>query len=169
MSTESLLERLLNSYKRYYNVKIDDVSPPFIAEAEFHSHNEQYFLVKAAKIADIDSNEYVFFADTRSLSIEQLEQLSSKAWDEGLSRINPCSGHKSSDVILIILADNIEENVQKQINKTKFYKSYLFSFHGWSHFRLVVADLSTKKTFSNTQGRDIQKTLQKLLENKDGS
>ena len=57
-----MLEQLLKSFNGYYTVKRDGVAAPFVAEAEFHSHTEQYLLVKAAHVADIDSNEYIFFA-----------------------------------------------------------------------------------------------------------
>ena len=60
-NSESILQKLLHSFERYYNVREECVVAPFSAEAEFHSHSEQYFLVKSAHVADIDSNEYVFF------------------------------------------------------------------------------------------------------------
>ena len=53
------LERVLRSYQTYYNIKTEAVEPPFAAEAIFGSHNEQYFLIKKAKVADIDTNETV--------------------------------------------------------------------------------------------------------------
>ena len=56
------LERVLRSYQTYYNIKTEAVEPPFAAEAIFGSHNEQYFLIKKAKVADIDTNETVYFA-----------------------------------------------------------------------------------------------------------
>lgn len=55
------LERVLRSYQTYYNIKTEAVEPPFAAEAIFGSHNEQYFLIKKAKVADIDTNETVYF------------------------------------------------------------------------------------------------------------
>lgn len=54
------LERILRSYQTYYNIKTEAVEPPFAAEAIFGSHNEQYFLIKKAKVADIDTNETVY-------------------------------------------------------------------------------------------------------------
>lgn len=66
------LERVLRSYQTYYNIKTEAVEPPFAAEAIFGSHNEQYFLIKKAKVADIDTNETVYFATEESLSKERL-------------------------------------------------------------------------------------------------
>ena len=69
------LERVLRSYQTYYNIKTEAVEPPFAAEAIFGSHNEQYFLIKKAKVADIDTNETVYFATEESLSKERLLEL----------------------------------------------------------------------------------------------
>ena len=66
MELSQAIEKILPSFEQYYTVK-KDTDPPFCAEAEFRSHNEQYFLVRSAHIADIDSNEYVFFAAVKSL------------------------------------------------------------------------------------------------------
>ena len=67
------LERVLRFYQTYYNIKTEAVEPPFAAEAIFGSHNEQYFLFKKAKVADIDTNETVYFA-TRAALIQSSEQ-----------------------------------------------------------------------------------------------
>ena len=71
------LERVLRSYQTYYNIKTEAVEPPFAAEAIFGSHNEQYFLIKKAKVADIDTNETVYFATEESLSKDRLLELDS--------------------------------------------------------------------------------------------
>ena len=61
MNSSEALEKLLHSYERYYDISTENIAAPFVAEAVFKSHNEQYFLVKEAKLSDIDSNEFVFF------------------------------------------------------------------------------------------------------------
>ena len=72
MNNKISYEKILECFKRYYNVSTENIAQPFIARAEFKSHNEQYFLVKAAKVADIDSNESVFFYDADSAHNEAL-------------------------------------------------------------------------------------------------
>ena len=111
MEKNGVLETVLHSFERYYNVKAGepgtDASGPFAAEAEFHSHSEQYFLTRAAHIADIDSHEYVFFAEEDNLTSDRLAELESEAWKEGLARVQPGPGHRNSDVALIIITDTI--------------------------------------------------------------
>jgi len=162
MTKEEKLESVLKSYTRFYNIKREDVTPPFAAEAEFISHNEQYFLIKSAKIADIDSNEFVFFASEDTLTAEKLLELDVTAWETGLSRVNPGPGHRNSDVTLIVIADSISEDAFELIKKLKHSKSYKFTFHGWSNYKLIAIDLSTNRLTSNRLGR----TLKKIINNK---
>ena len=165
------LNQILPAFRQYYTIKETDVTPPFCAEAEFRSHNEQYFLVRSAHIADIDSNEFVFFANSDELSEDKLNELVNAAWQAGLARVHPHEGHRNSDVSLLIFTKSISPETALKIKKTKLYKSYKFSLHGWSHFKLAVCDLdSTDKNgafevFSNRQGKDFAKLIKKNLKN----
>lgn len=163
MNRNEALEKILNSFTRYYNVKTSDVEQPFCAEAEFHAHGEQYILVKSAHISDIDSNEYVFFASEDSLDEERLSELDKTAWERGLSRIKPYYGHRNSDVTLFILADRVSDGVAKIAKKIRHYKSYHFSIYGWSHYKLAICDCSTEKCTFNRMGKDLRKIVSKLF------
>lgn len=161
VNLDEALEKVLHSFERYYSIRKENVTPPFCAEADFISHNEQYVLVKAAKIADIDSNEYVYIAKTQNLNMELFLEYDRTAWETGLSKVHPYSGHRNSDVTLVIIADNIDDNVKTVIKKTKHSKSYKFSFWGWSNFKLVTIELSSGKIFSNRMGGDLKKLFSK--------
>lgn len=159
METDSLLKKLLTSFERYYTIQTENVTSPFNAQAEFKAHGEQYVLLKIAKIAEMDSRDYAYFKLEENLTVEKLQEYSLKAWDAGIAKVVPYSGHRNSDITLVILADKIDEDAVKQIKKTKFYKSYKFSFWGWSHFRLVVKELSSNKVYFNRFGSDLKKVL----------
>ena len=128
------LERVLRSYQTYYNIKTEAVEPPFAAEAIFGSHNEQYFLIKKAKVADIDTN------------------------------VQPSSNHRNSDVVLIILTGHAEEDALTQVKKCKHYQSYLWGFHGWSNYRLIVAELSSGRIVHNRHGQILKKLVKKAIQ-----
>lgn len=151
------LQKILKSYQRYYNVITENVPAPFTAYGEFLSHSEQYFLVKEAKITEINSNEYVYFYTTDSITLEKIQELSQFAWNNGLEKVKPDFFHRNSDITLIIISDNIAEDVLKQCKKIKFSKSYAFSLKGWSNFRLAVYCTKTNRTSSNRLGRDLRK------------
>lgn len=163
MDRQEALEKVLLSFKRYYNINRDNPMPPFAAEADFSLHDEQYFLVKAARIGEADSKEFVYFATPEHLDAKLLQELDSKAWDSGMEKVQPHSSHKNSDVILIILADHIDEETKGLIPGMKHYKSYKFGFHGLSHYRLVATELSTGKSVCNRHGRDLKKLVSNIL------
>ena len=165
METSQALEKILPAFEQYYTVNKESNSP-FSAQADFRSHNEQYFLVRSAHIADIDSNEFVYFATSQSFTKEELEDFSKQAWERGLSKVKPYNGHRNSDITLIIFADKLAEDKNqliKQIKKTKLYKSYKFSFHGWSNFKLAVVDLETQDIYFNRFGKDYRKLIEKNI------
>ena len=161
MTTNETLERLLRSYVRYYDIHREDVTEGFAAEAHFHSHDEQYFLVKTAKLAEADSHEYVYFALTETLTAEVLESLVDKAWAAGMSHVQATSSHHSSDVALILLADAIDPDAVRPIKKARRFASYKFGLHGFSHLRVIAFEPTSKKIVYNRMGD----TLKKLFRN----
>lgn len=161
MTKESCLENVLLSYKKYYDVSRNPCGN-FCATAEFHSHEEQYFLTRSARIAEVDSNEYVYFSVEEKLSLQKLKELSNAAWADGLSKVKPFYGHKNSDISLIAIAGSVEKDAAKEARKIKFHKSYKFSFFGWSNFSLIVYDVSAGKTWFNWHGRNLRSIFSKM-------
>ena len=76
-------------------------------------------------MADIDTNETVYFATEESLSKDRLLELDSIAWERGTANVQPSSNHRNSDVVLIILTGHAEEDALTQVKKCKHYQSYL--------------------------------------------
>lgn len=161
MTTHETLEYLLRSYTRYYDIHREDVTEGFAAEAHFHSHDEQYFLVKSAKLAEADSHEYVFFALVDTLTPELVQTLSDKAWSVGTGRVQATSSHHSSDVALIVLTDTIAPEAVRPIKKARRFASYKYGLNGFSHFRLIAFEPASKKIVHNRMGD----TLKKLFRN----
>lgn len=162
MTVEETLRMLLKSYRRYYNIKTEDVAEPFAAEAAFHTHDEQYFLVKAARLAEADAHEYVFFATAEDIGLPEVQSLDEAAWSEGLSRVVPHANHRSSDIVLIVLAEHISEDAACYIKKAKRYKSYRHTLQGWSNYSVVALETSTGDFFSNRRGRNLKKLFSNI-------
>ena len=162
MSPAQALDALLKSYQRYYNLTTEDVQPPFAAEAAFHSHDEQYFLLKSARLAEAEAHEYVFFAVGESLSLADVQRLDAAAWERGLSRAKPGPSHRSTDVVLVILAEHIAPDAMRYMQTLKRYQSYRFTLHGWSHYQAIALETSTGTLSSNRRGRDLQKLFRNI-------
>ena len=162
MTAREALPSLLKAFYAYYNVTEENVTPPFAAEAEFHSHDEQFFLVKQAKLSESESKEYAFFAVTEHLTLEDLKVMDETAWTTGMSRVFPHDGHRNSDVALIILADKIDEDAAKYLKKLRRYQSYRYTLHGWSHYYVIAQEMSTGKAVFNRMGRQRKKILRNI-------
>ena len=162
MTPDEALELLLRSYTQYYDVVREGIEPPFAAEARFHSHDEQYFLVKSARISEAESNEYVFFAVERQLDGARTAALDEAAWTRGLTRVRPHKDHRNSDVALIILAEHMTADGEAAVRKLKHSKSYRFGLHGWSNFRAIALETSTGRLAWNRMGRSLRKLLRNI-------
>ena len=152
-----VLEKVIGSYEQYYDINRDTPAEPFVAEAVFKSHGEEYFLIRAAKITEMDSSETAFFADVEELDEEGYVDMLDKVWDETLSRAEVKPNHRNSDGILIITADRIDDAAKKRIKKTRRYKSYRFSFWGWSEVRVIAYEHDSGKVVCNRQGDMLKK------------
>ncbi|MCD7842914.1 MAG: hypothetical protein LUG56_10645 [Lachnospiraceae bacterium] len=156
-------EKLVSRFEAYYDVHREDVTPPFDAEAEFHSHDAQFFLVRSATISEAESHEYVYFAKRDVLDEDALRAMDEKAWEEGLAHVTPHKDHRNSDVSLIILANEITEGAAALVPKLRHYKSYQFSLQGWSQYRLIAVESSTGRIVFNRQGKDLKKLISDIF------
>lgn len=159
MERNEVFEKVIKAFQGYYNVKTEDVKEPFMAEAEFHSHDVNYFLSKSAKLFECDSNEYVYFASLDQLDLSHLQKMDEIAWNDGLSKVNLEGSHKATDVTMIVIADHIASDCISAIKKMKHYKSYMFTLKGWSNYRLIALEVSTGKVTHNRQGESLKKLL----------
>ena len=153
------LDHLLETYRRYYNINRENPPVPFAAEAVFRTHDEQYFLFKAAKMTDYDSSEYIYFALEESLTAKRLRELDEIAWREGISHARPGSQHRSTDVGLCILTMHADPEVKAAAVKLKHIKSYRFGLHGYSQYRLAVYDLTGNTIMRNRMGETLEKAI----------
>lgn len=163
MDSKEYQAKLLPLFERYYNVTREGVEAPFDAMAEFKAHNEQYVLVKAAHIADIDSNEFVYFVSCDVLNNEMLTEYDRCAWEMGLSKVKPYYGHRNSDVTLIVTCNALDKDIGRSVRKFRHSATYKMGIHGWSNYRLAVIECSKGKALFNHQGRSLKKLINSIM------
>lgn len=163
MTAKEAFDKLLPSFKDYYNINTENVLSPFVAEAEFVSHQEQYFLVKSAKLSDIDSKDHVYFAVESELTLGKASEMCLAAWDDGLKNVQPYYGHRNSDVTVFILCENTDIKTIKKCRKFNFSKSYKMMLYGWSHFKLVILNTDTNKLYYNRYGGEYHPLMKKFV------
>ncbi len=163
MSINEILEKLYSSFQVYYNIKQENIDPPFAAMAEFHTHDEQYFLVKRAVISEAESCEYVYFAVEECLDSEKLLCLDEAAWSSGMKKVKPHKNHRNTDITLIIVAKEITEDAFTKASKLRHYQSYHLGFQGWSNYRLVAIEQSSGRAAYNRMGKSLKKLVGNIL------
>lgn len=163
MNTDLLFEGLINAYKGYYNIKREDVTVPFDAEGYLSNEAEQYFLVKAAKVAFVNSYEYVYFKKCTRLTLGELEGFDRIAWETGVSKVAPNIDHKNTDIALIVVADVVTQDLRENIETFKHSKNYRLGLHGFSNYRLVVIEAPSKTILTNRRGRDLREFVTTVM------
>lgn len=155
------LEQLLPSYQRYYDVS-NEPKGAFAATALFYTHGEQYFLVRAAKMWEMESNEYVYFLPTDSLTQTQLTARIEEAWKDAMEHVHPGPNHRNSDVTVVVLVPQLDAAVRKALKRTHRSVSYRHGMHGWSNLRLGAIELSDGRISTNRHGADLKKLLRNI-------
>lgn len=170
LDKKDVYDRFIRSYSVYYDVitkddpqSMEEFDPCFEAMARFDSKSEQYFLVKAAKVADIHTSEYVYFALCDQLTTDKIILLDKKAWESGISHAHPGPDHKNTDAVLIVIADSVDEQAQEFIYKSKHSKNYRFALHGYSNYRLVAVGLNEGSVYFNKQARILKELVVNIL------
>lgn len=163
MDRHDVLEKVVASFHRYYDVNTTDPPAPFHVEAVYRGKDMQYVLIKKAKVFETENYEYVYFYKAEYLDQATFSMLEEAAWNDGMRRVQPHENHRSSDVTLVIIADSMDPEMDLVIKKSKRQQSYKYGFHGYSAFRLVVCDLSRGTVLSNRRGSDLKKTVGNIL------
>lgn len=153
MTGEDCMERVILSYKRYYDVSRTE-SDLFYARALFSAKLEQYFITRRARLSESDSKEHVFFALAPALSDQALSLLCARAWEETLNSTKPFFGHRNTDCSLIIITDTVTPEIKRLAKRTRFYKSYAAGLCGWSAFSLAVFGVRDGSVAYNGRGKD---------------
>lgn len=154
-----VLEKLLKVFEGYYDINRETPHAPFLAEADFRMHDEQYFLIRSARLSETDTRELLFFTVVDKLTPEYFEQLSAAAWETGLNCADIRENHRLTDIGLIILAKGVPEETCRMIRKTRRTKSHLFGMRGYSRFRVLAVDLSDKRFIRNSMGDTLEKAV----------
>lgn len=162
MTAAEALEKVLPLFQAYYDIKRDDVTAPFDAEASFSSHDERYFLVKSAKMSEEDAYEHAFFAALDKLTLAKAKELEETAWNEGIRRARPGPHHRCTDVTLVLLADEIDADAQAFLKKLHRTKNYGFLLYGYSNYHAIAIETSTGRMTCNRLGQHLRKLFSNI-------
>ncbi len=157
------LEKLLDAYSHQYDIarNVEAEGTVFPAAATYYLRDENYLLSKQHVLSAVEQHEYLYFYLTDHLTAQDLQTQVELSKQAGLKRVKPHKDHMFSNVGLVILANTIDPEAQKQIKKTRFRKNYKLTLHGWTEYQLAAMEISTNRFFSNPAGKGAKQTLER--------
>lgn len=164
MTRLDAIDKLCESYSAYFDIeRFEDNDNDLAATCFLHVHSEKYVLVKAAKLWEADSNEYVYIFSVPHLTKDIFTRCRDFAHKEGMTHIEPKAGHMCSYITALFICDTCEADAVRALKKTRIYKSFRLSYYGWMDYHTGVIELSTGMTAANGSGRSAAQLLQKTL------
>jgi len=157
------LNTLLEAYSHHYSNIERDVETEYgsyAATADFFMRDENYAFFKKAVISAFEQYEYAYFYLADHLDKQQAKDLLDRTLKVGMTRVKPHKEHKSSYVTLVILANTIDPEAKKLIQKTRFQKDFRLSLHGWMEYHIAAMECSTQSFLSNPGGKGAKKNLE---------
>jgi len=162
------LDKLLDAYSHHYDISRDVMTAEgkYPATADFFMRDENYAFIKKAVISAYEQYDYTYFYVAEHLDFAQARRILDQTLKVGLERVRPHKEHKSSYVTLVILADTIDPEAKKLIQKTRFQKDYRLSLHGWMEYHIAAMECSTHSFLSNPGGKGARKNLEQNFSSK---
>ena len=166
---QEYLDQLLEAYSHHYNVERDVTveGGSYPAAATFFLRDENYFFSKKKVISAVEQFDYTYFYLTEHLDAAAAQAQLDLALKTGMSRVRPHKEHKSSYVTLVILANTIDPEAKKLIQKTRFTKNFRLALHGWMEYHIAAMETSTNSFLSNPAGKGVRKTLERNFGSRD--
>lgn len=83
---EAVIERLLKSYRTYYDIHMLDDETPITARCDFFEHSEKYVLSRKAELWSADNEEFLYLVDIPHLTLELYEKWRAYIQEDGMQQ-----------------------------------------------------------------------------------
>ena len=192
LTRQEACSKLLRLYKSYYNIHrfdggesavreggshkgrtdeevmsiISEESYPLIARCDFFEHSQKYVISQKAELWSADREEFLYLFSMPELSMELFKKCRDYVYSDGMERLNVRPGHMYTYLTAVFLCDSCDADVIKAIKKTRIYKSFHFSLHGWMDYHNVVAVFDDSIIDSNFSGKSSAKFMKKIFYHK---
>ncbi|MEG1593096.1 MAG: hypothetical protein RR350_01715 [Oscillibacter sp.] len=153
------LDQMLNAYSRFFDIERD--TEGFPAVATYHFREENYILSKNNTIYATEQHEHVYFFVTERLDAVTLQAQIDASREAGLARIHPDGEHMFTFITLVVVANSIDPEAQKLIQRYRFRKNFRLALHGWMEYHIAAMDVSANSFLSNPAGKEARKTLER--------
>ena len=169
IARHAMLEILRDSYSAYYTL-CEDVQTelPLAFRADYRARDERYWLTKSVPIWGNEKNEYAYIFSAPRLEPELLRRCIDFAWADMLPRVQPHKEHQCTNAKVIFVADALDEDSVKSLQKDNRTRSYRLGLHGYSNLLTAAVDLTEQKTYTNKAGHELAAYFRKLFAAREG-
>ena len=162
---ELFLKILEDAYSAYYTiVPQENAELPLVFRGDYLKRDEQYWLSKSIPIWGNECGEFAYVFSAESFSPELAKACVDFALKDGLPRVQPHKEHHHTDIKVLFIADRLDEETRKLVQKMHFTKSYHLSLWGFTNLLTAVVDLSEGKAYANKEGYALEKFFRKLFD-----
>ena len=163
---ETATDRLLRGYGAYFDITMSDGEQPYLtAICEFFEHTEKYVLSRQANLWTANCEEFVYLFNVEQLTEDIFEKCRDFAHEDGMKRAHIGPGHMYTYITPVFICDTCQGEARAAVRKSRIYKSFRFSLHGWMDFHTAVLEVSDNRIITNRSGRCVEKVLKNVLFN----
>lgn len=169
MVNNPTVEKLLTSFKSYYNINLFDNVPYLVARCDYFEKSEKFMVSKKANLWTANAEEFIYLFYVPNLTEANYEECMKHVAEAWIKEAHIGPDHMYTYVTPIFVCDAFDEAVAKKLKKCRIYKSFKFSFHGWMEYHTALVcykEQEDKKDFtllSNTRGACVKKMILKVL------
>lgn len=158
-------DRLLLNYQAYYNITPDpsEAQTELKAFCTFHKLDEKFVLTHKAQLWETNEHEYAYLFQTEVLDEEKARHMIGYALEQGQKEVKPQKDHMASYITCVILCSRMTPEAARVVRKSRFYKSFRFSWYGWEELRCAAAPMSGGPIVSNRAGRSTADFLYRVF------
>ncbi len=163
MTPRECLERLLKAYSHNYDITTDvqlEGGASYPAMAHYFLRDEHYLVRRDKQFYATEQHDYTYFHVADHLDLEAAKALTEQTLSVGLAAVKPHKEHMCSFVTLVILADTIDPEAKKVLQRTRFHKNFRLALHGWMEYHIAAMECSTGSFLSNPAGKEARRTLE---------
>lgn len=186
---ENAVERLLKSYRRFYNITRFDggISPPLdegrnlreavklspfredernglAAVCEYYEKTGQHLFLKSNEIWSANQEEFIFLFTADHLTADLFERCRDYAYNAGMEMAHIGSGHMYTYVSPVFICGKVDDAARKAVENCRIYKTFRFSLHGWLEFHTGCLDMEKRSLYFNKSGRCMEKNLKNIFQ-----
>lgn len=162
MIQDEYMEKLHRKLENYFQIEkgICLLGENIDIHAKFCNISGRTFLTKYDVIDKCENYEYCYIK-----KMDDVTEAGASAFCDFLRRvvnecIRPGADHMSTFVTGVIVANQVNNDARKTVEKFSCSKAYRFYLNGWCDVRLICVDLSSNEVITNKAGKKVKKVYQ---------